>query len=53
MKDIIDTSLYEKGRLECLHCVHNLDCDELFDQCVANFLLDGDVVHIKSKEDVL
>lgn len=53
MENKIDTSLYERGRLECLHCVHNLDCDELFDQCVVNFLLDGDVVHLKSKEDVL
>lgn len=44
---------YEKGRLECLHCIHNSNCDELFDHCVANYVLDGDVVHLKAKEDVL
>lgn len=51
-KDLLDKSLYEKGQLECICCIHNSNCDELFDHCVANGILDGEVVHLKSKEAV-
>lgn len=52
-KGLLDKSLYKEGRLQCVCCIHNSTCDELFDQCVANYVLDGKTVHLKSKEDVL
>lgn len=52
-KCLLNESLYKKGQLECICCIHNSNCDELFDHCVANGILDGEVVHLKSKEDVL
>ena len=42
---------YKKGSLECWNCIHDKDCEKVNDRCVANYTLDGEVVHLIEKEN--
>ena len=42
---------YKNGSLNCWDCIHNADCEEVNERCVANYTLDGEVVHLTSFED--
>ena len=39
-----------KGHLNCENCKYNSSCEDLFEGCVANYILDDEIVHIKSLE---
>ena len=38
------------GHLKCENCKYNSSCEDLFDGCVANYILDDEIVYIKSLE---
>ena len=41
---------FAKGRLSCDDCIHCDDCEEVNERCVANYILDNEVVHLIEKE---
>lgn len=41
---------YEKGKLSCWNCIHCDDCEQVNECCVANYILDNEVVHLTEKE---
>lgn len=41
---------YEKRRLSCDDCIRCDDCEEVNECCVANYILDNEVVHLTEKE---
>lgn len=38
------------GHLKCTNCIYNENCEEVNDRCVANYIYDDEVVHIKEME---
>ena len=40
-----------RGHLKCENCKYDGSCEDLFDRCTANYILDDEVVHIKEYED--
>ena len=40
-----------KGRLRCIDCIYNSNCEDVNDRCVANYVYEGEVVHIKNMEE--
>lgn len=38
------------GRLKCINCIYNENCNEINENCVANYIYDDEVVHIKEME---
>lgn len=41
---------YKKERLSCDDCIHYDDCEQVNEYCVANYILDNEVVHLTEKE---
>lgn len=39
-----------KGRLSCIDCIYNNNCEEVNDRCVANYVYEEEVVHLKNME---
>ena len=39
-----------KGHLKCIDCIYNSNCEEVNDRCVANYIYEGEVAHIKNME---
>jgi hypothetical protein len=48
----METKEFVKGRLKCVECIYNSNCEEINDRCVANDVLDGEEVHIKKMEGI-
>lgn len=42
-----------QGQLKCENCIYDNCCEDLYDRCVANFILDGKVVHLKNLEETI
>ena len=40
-----------KGRLRCIDCIYCSNCEDVNDRCVANYVYEGEVVHIKNIEE--
>ena len=38
------------GHLKCINCIYNENCEEINENCVANYIYDDEVVHIKEME---
>lgn len=47
----MDNEEIVKGRLSCIDCIYNSNCEEVNDRCVANYIYEGEVVHIKNMEE--
>ena len=50
---LMSLNIYNKvgeNSLRCWNCIHNEDCEEKFNDCVANYVLNDKVVHDKTCE---
>ena len=39
-----------EGHLMCIDCIYNENCEDVNDRCVANYIYNDDIVHIKDME---
>ena len=39
------------GHLKCIDCIYNESCEDVNDRCVANYIYNDGIVHIKNMEN--